>query len=190
MSGEATSSEVFLAALGLQDFCRERGWPFCFIGGVALKRGAVPRFTSDADMTLLTRFVLDEECIAGLLRRFSARIAQAAAFATQARVLLLKHENGVDLDVALAAVDFEGRSIVRASAWKARPGVELFTCSAEDLIVQKAFAARLKDWADVESILAGQRERLNLDQIRSELTPLAELKEDATIVPRREKSLK
>lgn len=134
MSEKTTRSEVFRAALDLQNFCRDRGWPFCFIGGVALERWAVPRITKDADMTLLTRFVLDEECITGLLGRFSARLANAAEFAAQARVLLLKHENGVELDVALGAFDFEIRSIERGSAWKARSGIELFTCSAEDLM--------------------------------------------------------
>jgi hypothetical protein len=190
VSEPATKSEVFRAALDLQLFCRERGWPFCFIGGVALERWAVPRFTLDADMTLLTGFALDEECIAGLLARFAARCDNAAEFATRARVLLLQHENGVGLDVALGALDFEARSIERGSAWIARPGIELFTCSAEDLIVHKVFASRLKDWADVESILSVQRERLNVAQILEELIPLAELKEDATLVPRLERMLR
>jgi len=190
MSEQTTRSEVFRAALDLQDFCRARGWAFCFIGGVALERWAVPRFTKDADMTLLTRFVHDQECITGLLARFSARYANAAEFAAQARVLLLKHENGVELDVALGAFDFEARSIERGSVWKARHGIELFTCSAEDLIVHKAFASRLKDWADVESVLAVQRDRLNGPQILAELGPLAELKEDTDIVPRLERMMR
>jgi hypothetical protein len=190
VSEPGTRSEVFRAALDLQNFCREQGWPFCFIGGVALERWAVPRFTNDADMTLLTRFALDQECIAGLLGRFAGRFANAAEFAAQARVLLLKHENGVDLDVALGAFDFEARSIERGSAWLARHGIELFTCSAEDLIVHKAFAARLKDWADIESILAVQGDRLNVPQILTELAPLAELKEDGTIVPRLQQMLR
>ena len=105
-------------------------------------------------------------------------------------MLLLQHENGVELDVALGALDFETRSIERGSAWKARPGVELYTCSAEDLVVHKAFASRLKDWADVESILSVQRERLNVSQILAEIAPLAELKEDSAIVPRLEGMLR
>lgn len=70
------------------------------------------------------------------------------------------------------------------------PGVKLFTCSAEDLIVHKAFASRDRDWADMESVISVQRERLNLVQIRAELAPLAELKEDATIVPHLERILR
>jgi hypothetical protein len=190
MSEGATTNAVFAAALDLQRFCVERGWPFCFIGGVAVERWAVPRFTEDADMTLLSSFSHDEAYASALLARFAPRRADALDFALRHRVLLLRHENGVELDVALGAFDFEARSIERGSWWHARPSIELFTCSAEDLIVHKAFASRDRDWADVDSIIAVQRERLNLAQIRAELAPLAELKEDAAIVPRLERILR
>jgi len=52
----------------------------------------------------------------------------------------------------------------------------LITCSAEDLIVHKAFAGRDLDWGDVERILIRQRGKLNLPQIRTELKPLLDLK--------------
>jgi hypothetical protein len=57
--------------------------------------------------------------------------------------------------------------------------LSLTTCSAEDLIIHKVFAARDRDWADVESVLTRQHGRLNLAQIHTELPPLLELKEDA-----------
>ena len=50
------------------------------------------------------------------------------------------------------------------------------TCSAEDLVVHKAFAGRDLDWGDVERVLIRQHGKLNFGQIRSELTPLLELK--------------
>jgi hypothetical protein len=181
---------VHQAALDLQEAIRTFGWPYCFIGGLVVPRWGVERATQDADITVLTQFVHDEECITGLLGRFAGRHADTADLARRARVLLLKHENGIALDIALGALDFEARSIERGSPWKAEPNVELFTCSAEDLIVHKAFAGRDRDWADVESILSVQRERLKVAQILEELTPLAELKEDATIIPRLERMLR
>ncbi len=190
MSSPKTPSAVFQAALDLQRFCEEAGWSFCFIGGVALERWGVPRLTRDADMTIITRFELDEVCITKLLGRFAPRRPDAAEFAARARVLLLQHENGIGLDVALGALDFEVRCMERSSQWQARPGVELRTCSAEDLIVHKAFASRLQDWADVDNILSVQRRRLNVAQILAELEPLAELKEDSSIVPRLKKMLR
>jgi hypothetical protein len=42
-----------------------------------------------------------------------------------------------------------------------QPGVALVTCSAEDLIVFKAFAGRERDWLDIEGIALRQRGRLD-----------------------------
>ena len=66
-----------------------------------------------------------------------------------------------------------------------RPGVRLRLCTAEDLIVYKAFAGRALDWADVESIIAKQpRGKMDWRYIYTQLKPLAELKEDPQIVPK------
>jgi hypothetical protein len=82
----------------------------------------------------------------------------------------------VDVDVALGALPFEERSVQRASAWSWAEGQSLITCSAEDLIVHKAFAGRDLDWNDVERVLIRQHGKLNLKQIHVELKPLLELK--------------
>jgi len=58
----------------------------------------------------------------------------------------------------------------------------LRVCSAEDLVVMKAFAARPQDWIDVEGILIRQRVKLDWDYIYANLTPLAELKENPSLV--------
>ena len=176
---------VHRAALDLQEFVQAQGWRFCIIGGLAVQRWSVERATKDADMTVLTRFD-DEPVMEALLARFAPRNQDPKEFAIRARVLFLQHENGVPIDVALGALDFEERAIERASWWEARPDVRLFTCSADDLIVHKAFASRDRDWSDVDRILAVQRERLNLEQILTELRPLVELKEDGGIIPKLE----
>ena len=56
------------------------------------------------------------------------------------------------------------------------------TCSAEDLIVHKAFANRPQDWLDIESILVRQQKSIGLKLIWSEIQPLAELKDDISIL--------
>ncbi len=182
MKEKRTGSVVFGAALDLQEFCEQRGWKFCFIGGIAVERWSVPRFTEDADMTLVTGFLDHADYSRSLLERFEGRRPDTLEFAIQHRVLLLRHENGVELDVGLGGMDFEVRAIDRASYWEARPGVRLLTCSADDLVVHKAFASRLQDWADVERIIGVQEKKLNVPQILRELAPLAELKEDDGIV--------
>lgn len=178
------------AAAELQAVVQGLGFPFCFIGGLAIQRWSEPRFTQDADATVLTRFVDDERMVDGLLARFAGRREDARTFALQARVLLMRASNGVNLDVALGALDFEARCIERATDWKIGPDVAIRTCSVEDLIVHKAFASRELDWSDVDHMLMRHGRRLNVPQILAELRPLAALKEDDTIVPRLEALLR
>ena len=87
--------------------------------------------------------------------------------------------NGVPLDIALAAIPFEERSVERASSWRISNHLTLTTCGGEDLIVHKVFAARGQDWVDVEGVLRRQREKLNFSLILEELRPLLALKEEA-----------
>ena len=54
--------------------------------------------------------------------------------------------------------------------------IQLATCSAEDLIVTKAFAGRDQDWFDVQNVIIRQQRSLNWRQILKELHPLIELK--------------
>jgi predicted nucleotidyltransferase len=173
---------VYAAAADLQEFVQSKGWPFCFIGGIAVQRWAYPRATDDADMTVFTQVFRDEECIRELLKRFAPFYPDSAERAPMLRVLFMQHANGVKLDVALGAFEFEEHSIARASWWEPTKGVRLFTCSAEDLIVHKAYASRPQDLADIENILSVQGARLDVKQILQELAPLAELKEDSGII--------
>ena len=50
-------------------------------------------------------------------------------------------------------------------------------CSAEDLVVHKAFAGRAQDWLDIESIVARQGAKLDSDLVIEEARPILELKE-------------
>ena len=174
---------VFQAAADLQKFCREREWPFCFIGALAVIRWGEPRATQDVDATILAGFGAEEPYIRELLEAFSARVDDAANFALVNRVLLLRASNGVDMDVSLAGLPFEESVVRRATPFEFEPGAGLVTCSAEDLVVLKAFAARDKDWLDVEGVLVRQPQ-LDWDYIGENLAPLCELKEAPEIMDR------
>lgn len=175
---------ILAAAYDLQTFCGARGWRFCFIGGIAVQRWGEPRFTADADLTLLTGFGGEEGFIDALLSHFRPRRGDARAFALQNRVLLLEAQNGTPLDVALGAVPFEENSIRRASAFPIGEGRALTTCSAEDLLVHKVVANREKDWLDIEGVLARRWGRLDLALFRHEVEPLLELRGDPEIFGR------
>jgi hypothetical protein len=180
---------VLEAAVEVESFCQQRGWRFCFIGGVAVQRWGEPRMTQDVDLTLLTGFGSEESFAKALLEEFQPRRPDALEFALSRRVLLLRTPSAVDVDVALGAFPFEERSIQRASTWPWTAGRSLVTCSAEDLIVHKAFAGRDLDWSDVERIMIRQHGRLDLNLIRSELSPLLDLKGEPEAMDRLEQKI-
>lgn len=169
---------LFDAASEIQCFLQARSWPFCIIGGIAVIRWGEVRMTQDVDLSLLTKFGEEDPYIRELLAAFPGRISNAAAFARQYRVLLVSASNGVDLDISLAALPFEESMIQRATSFAYTPECDLITCSAEDLIVLKAFANRSKDWLDVEGIVIRQGDCLDVPYIFSQLTPFCELKDE------------
>lgn len=177
-------NEVIRAAAELQTVCEGKGWRFCFIGGLAVQRWGEPRETIDVDLTLLTGFGGEDPFVSALVARFEPRVADVAAFAQANRVLLLRTASGVGLDIALGGLPFEETAVERSSPFTFPPDVSLRTCSAEDLIVLKAFAARPKDWVDVDGIIIRQAGRLDWSYVRTQLAPLAELKEAPEILAR------
>jgi hypothetical protein len=167
-------NEVIQAAAELQDVCQSQCWQFCFIGE--------PRETVYVDLSLFAGFGQEQQFSEVLLKHFEPRISKAAEFAKERRVLLLRSSKGVGLDVALAALPYEKLLIQRSSDFEYPPNISLRTCSAEDLIVLKAFAGRGQDWIDVERVIVRQTGQLNWDYIREQLRPLAELKDAPEIV--------
>lgn len=173
---------VLEAACEVQGVLHREGAEFCFIGGLAIQRWGEPRFTNDADLSLLTRFIEDERWTDFLLSHFEARYPNAKEFALSRRVVLLRAANGVGIDISLAALEFEANSVGRASLWDLPNGKALRTCSAEDLVVHKAFASRERDWLDIDTILMRQGKKLDVDMIFRELDPLIALKEEPEIL--------
>ncbi len=173
---------VFDAALAAQEVCKKIGLKFCVIGGVALQRWGEPRFTADVDLSVLVEPGGEDTVASELLSRLEARVDSPLEFARQTRVLLLKSAQGVGIDIVLTGLPFEARVIERSSLWTIDTDTVLNTCSAEDLLVMKCFAARDKDWADVTSILERLGSQLNLDLVHEELQPLVAAKEEPGIL--------
>lgn len=178
--------DLLVSARLVQGFLDSHGWGSCIIGGIAVQRWGEPRLTRNVDMTLLAGSGTEEKYVEELLKHFTSRVSGAREFALK-RVMLLTTEDGTDIDLALGALPFEERTVGRASDYEFYPDIVLRTCSAEDLLVMKAFAERELDWADVRGIIARQGQALNWDLIMSELKPLCDVKEAPEIVARLER---
>jgi hypothetical protein len=166
----------------LQEFCQKQGWRSCFIGGIAVQRWSQVRVTRDVDLTLLTGFGNEASFVEALLAHYTARIPDAAQFALRSRVLLLNSPSGIGIDISLGGLPFEQLVVDRASDYEFAPGVELRTCSAEDLMVMKLFASRAIDIRDAEGIAVRHDKTLDWRYVEEQLIPLAEAKEDPEIL--------
>ncbi len=178
---------LFRAAADLQAVCDSHQWRYCFIGGLAALRWGEVRETVDVDLTLFTGFGDEARFVSALLEEFDARIEDATAFAAAHRVLLIRAKSGVGIDVALGGLPFEELIVTRASLFTFPPDIPLRTCSAEDLVVLKAFADRDKDWLDIDGVLIRQGGKLDWAYVRSQLEPLAELKEAPELIEKLER---
>ena len=161
------------------------GLPHCIIGGLANFRWGRQRFTRDVDLTVYTGFGVDEErTIDLLLQRCRPRRPDAADFARMHRVLLLETDNGIGIDVSLGGLPYERGLVDRATSFDFGDGRPLPTCSAEDLIVLKAFADRPQDWVDIDGVVMRQGADLRWSAVFERIAPLAELKDEPRIVER------
>lgn len=172
---------LLTVARQLQIFCDGQGWLSCFIGGLAVQRWGEPRVTLDVDVTILAGFGNEESYIDPLLTAYGPRISDAREFARSRRIILLETPDRVGIDVSLGALPFEESVIRRASWFSFGQDLDLRTCSAEDLMVMKLFAARPLDIRDAEGVAARQR-GLDWSYIDEQLRPLAEIKGDSSIL--------
>jgi len=173
---------LFEAAFQFQSFFERLKWPFSFIGGLAVLRWGEVRMTQDIDVSLFVGFGEEKKYIRTLLQDFNSRISGAFDFAMANRVLLLSASNGVATDISLAGLEYERKMIARSSLFEFAPSCSLRTCSAEDLIILKAFADRPVDWIDIEGIVVRRGKRLDQAYIFEQFAPLAEAKEESELV--------
>ncbi len=169
---------LFAAAADIEAFCAEQRWKIAVIGGLAVQRWGEPRQTRDVDLTLLTGLGGEAAFVDALLLRYTPRFPDARRFALERRVLLIETADHIPLDISLGGLPYESRVIARATPFEFEPGIPVTTCSAEDLVILKAFAGRPQDWLDVEGTVVRQGPRLNRQRVLEELRPLLDLKQD------------
>jgi hypothetical protein len=175
---------LFRAALEVQHFLQQQRWQFSYIGGLALQRWGEPRLTGDIDITLMAGSGNEAKYVDVLAARYVFRIKDGKEFALKNRVLLLATSEGIGIDIALASQSYEQRLIERSTSYPFLPDCSIITCSAEDLVISKAFADRDQDWIDIRGILIRQEGRLHWPLMQEELKPLLAAKESPQILLR------
>ena len=149
--------------------------PAAVIGGIAVIAWGFARLTADIDCAIAASSAEIRE----ILRQFEhggfeARVAEPVAFAEQNLVLLLRHrKTGVEIDVSLAQLDFEGEAL-RAAVLKRFGSTKVRVPRLTDLLIYKMVAGRPRDHQDVEELLALGLE-VEVDRVTSTLASFDEM---------------
>lgn len=184
------STPLVDTAAGLLAFLGTHRIPACLIGGMVVSRWGEPRLTVDVDATVLADFGDESGITDLLLSRYRPREQDVRGFAAANRIVLLQADNGVDIDVSLAAFPFEHEVLDRSSMWQVTPEASLRTCSAEDLVLYKLIAARPIDIHDVQMLVSRQGARLDAERIRTWGGQFADLLERPELLDPFEAALK
>ncbi len=163
------------AAWSLHQFFTENKIPYTIIGGFALQFWGEPRFTQDIDVTVLSEPKKEKELVNLLLKKYSSRISNPDEFALKNRIVLLKIKKDVPADISLGIYGYEEGVIERSIAVELEDGKKINICSAEDLIIHKAFAGRPRDVQDIEGVIFRQQNKLDIRLIRKWLKEFSSL---------------
>jgi hypothetical protein len=183
----AEAPKDFLSALrALSGFLEREKVPHVIIGGVAVALVGRPRTTQDIDaIVLLGDRPLEAFLEAAHAAGFDTRIPDAAAFARQFRVVLLRHRKSkVGVDLSVGALPFEEAAVQRAR----RILVEdrrIPVATPEDLIIMKMVASRSRDIADIEGVIAANP-KLDRRRVRSVVRQFSEVLEMPEMLERLE----
>lgn len=136
------------------------------IGGIAASLLGQPRLTADLDaVILLSTEDLPRLITAAAIQEMLPRIPDAELFARKNRVLLLRHQaSGINVDISLGVLPFEAELVARSQLFRFG-NLYLRLPTAEDLIILKAVAHRIKDLADIQSIVVSHPD-LDKERIR------------------------
>jgi len=159
-------SRIVVALATLSKWLETEKIPHTIIGGIAVSLLTEPRATQDIDVTIWAENIP----VVDLLRTaesygFISRINNPLEFATQARILLLKHrDTEVGIDLSLGALPFE-KEMIDDSGIMDLAGFQLRVASPEDLIISKAVPMRPVDLADIDKLLSYYPD-VDFDRIR------------------------
>lgn len=148
----------------------KHGYRYAVIGGIAVSIWGRTRATYDVDIKVLVPET-DYPSARAVIR--SAFPERARAHVPANPLIVDAKVDEVTVDFLLALPGYEENIVTRAVRYDL-DGLEVWICSPEDLIIQKAVAGRAQDWQDIEGILAEQRGHLDRTYIEDWLQQFVE----------------
>jgi hypothetical protein len=161
--------------LEVDRICGTNQIPYTVIGGVAALVHGGMRTTQDVDITVHVEIDQLDALYELFTQDFVAIKKGARLFFQRFFVLPLRHQQtGIRVDVAAALSGLE-REAIRRSERRQFGQAEINVCTVEDLLIFKLFAARDKDLADINSLTAIHKQKLDIAYLRARAKELVAL---------------
>ncbi len=163
--------ELLLALRKAITLLEKHNYRYAVIGGIAVSIWGRTRATYDVDIKVLVPKTDYPSARAAIRSSFPNRArphAPANPLIVDAKV------DEVGVDFLLAVPGYEENIVTRAVRYDL-DGLEVWICSPEDLIIQKAIAGRTQDWQDIEGVLAEQHGHLDQAYVEDWLQQFAEV---------------
>lgn len=159
---EIEHRDALAAAVGALE---RLGVDYFLFGANAQNVWGDPRYTKDADLIL----VLPDERFGELLDAllsvgYSVKRDEHRTRLRSGRMLKLPF-GGITVDFVLGETEFDRSALTRRRRVN-YVGIDLWVGSAEDIVLYKLIAHRMRDLADIESIVRRQRANLDLAYLR------------------------
>ncbi|MDR3690719.1 MAG: hypothetical protein P4L46_15180 [Fimbriimonas sp.] len=134
---------------------RSLGIEFAIVGGVAVGLVSTPRFTADVDAVLLDLDDRLEWFVAELLKAgYESRAMDPIGLARRTRVLTMRDESGVGIDLMLGLLPFDTDLVSNAVLATLSDASTVPVASPGHLVVMKAVAWRPRDLDDIREIVS------------------------------------
>lgn len=167
--------KIFEDALGnLSRVLKECNVPYMIIGGLASAIWGNPRATLDIDVTIWVADDHIQKTVSMLEKEYTFMVENSFDFISETRVLPVKTNENLRIDIIFGALPFEIDAIDRAVEVKVGDTFIKF-CTAEDLILLKIFSERSKDLEDVRSIVQFQKDNLDFVYLEPRIQELSDL---------------
>jgi hypothetical protein len=151
------------------------------IGGIAVSVWGEPRLTRDIDMKVL---IHRNDCarLVELLEAYTPLNEEPDKAFRRHGLAFFRDPNGIRINIMLADTVFDEIAIERKTEVSLTTGEKIKVCSTEDLIINKMLSTRIKDRADIESIIQKQGDHLDDGYIEDWLEQFEESLSDSTLL--------
>lgn len=174
-------NELIDSVIAFQNLLEKESIPVMAIGGIAVGVWGEPRLTRDIDMKILLHRE-DRARLLEVLQEFTPLNENPDESFRRHGLAFFRDPNGIRIDVMLADTVFDETAIERARSMLLSSGKNIRVCTAEDLIIYKLLSTRIKDRADVETIIQKQGDSLDDSYIEDWLTQFEEALADSTLI--------